>query len=200
MIYIVLAVIILHISVLPITVRVSVNVDTDKGRIALRVKLFFIPVFTKYVRLRADENHSSDVQAEKIKNGAEKAQSKIKQVFNAYIKNLTIVLLKRIRVRVMDLIASIGAGDAAVTATAVGMLKIAYSQVCAFLSYNGDAERIRPDYGTDSVFIDFFGIFSLCFADIIFAAFGAIGKTLGREKRRVAYATIGTERTVGTSD
>lgn len=210
MIYTVLAVIFLHICVLPITVRTSVSVDTDKGRIAVAFKLLFIPVFVKNVQIKSDGTDSNEKIEDDRKSESEKSEhdekqkSAVKRAFAAYLKNFALSVAGRIRVRQMDLTAAIGTGDAAVTATAVGMIKIAYSQACAFLGYAGNSDGIRPDYQSEYIFMDFYGIFSLCLADIIYAANAAIEKTVRRGKRknrRKAYATnLVAERTAGSSD
>ncbi len=206
MIYLVLAVIFLHLCVLPITMRAHVNVDSDKGRITVVLKLFFVPVFKKSVNIEADARDGEKIEDNERAESDDGARSTrgFKRALIEYAKNFAVVAAKRVRVRQMDLTAAIGAGDAAVTATAVGMLKIAYSQACAFLNYIGDSDGIRPDYQSEYIFVDFSGIFSLCLADIIYAANAAAVKTVRRgdsKNRRKAYATnLVAERTAGPSD
>ncbi len=202
MIYLVLAVIFLHLCVLPITMRAHVNVDSDKGRITIVFKLFFAPVFKKCVNIEADARDGEKIEDNEIAESADGARATrgFKHALIEYAKNFAVVAAKRVRVRQMDLTAAIGAGDAAVTATAVGMLKIAYSQACAFLNYIGDSDGIRPDYQSEYIFV----VFSLCLADIIYAANAAAVKTVRRgdsKNRRKAYATnLVAERTAGPSD
>lgn len=205
-IYTVLAVIFLHICVLPITVRISAKIDSDKGRVTFTAKLFFIPIFSKSASIDSDNGgNGADAWGDGEESGeGDKSSHGIKRIFTEYLKNFALTVVKRVRVREMDLTAAIGAGDAAVTATAVGMLKIAYTQACALLNYAGDCGGIRPDYQSEYIFVDYFGIFSLCFADIIYAANAAIVKTVRRgdsKNRRKAHATnLVAERTAGPSD
>ncbi len=201
MTYLVLAVIFLHLCVLTITMRAHVNVDSDKGRITVVFKLFFVPVFKKSVNIEAgarDGEKIEDNERAESDDGARSTRG-FKRALIEYAKNFAVVAAKRVRVRQMDLTAAI-----AVTATAVGMLKIAYSQACAFLNYIGDSDGIRPDYQSEYIFVDFSGIFSLCLADIIYAANAAAVKTVRRgdsKNRRKAYATnLVAERTAGPSD
>ena len=52
MTYLVLAVIFLHLTVMPITLRIALFVDTDKNCGKLSVQLFFVPVFVKSIDVK----------------------------------------------------------------------------------------------------------------------------------------------------
>lgn len=197
MIYLALAVIFLHIISLPLVMRTDVNIDSDKNIGAVTVKLFFIPLFKKRISLKLPDALDGGIRKESSDNNlSEKNEPPEKSgAFRKFMFELAAAAAKRVRVREMRVNAVVGTGDAAVTAMIVGSIKIAYSQVCALLGYcdfDGDHTSIRADYDSESIYVDFFGIFSLCFADIIYAVIFALSKCvkrIGKKRRRYANAT-----------
>ncbi len=185
MIYTVAAVIFLHIISLPIAVSVFVDADSDVGRGEIVVKLFFIPVFKKTIDTGMLESalsgaRASEENAEVKQNAAEK-NAKLKAYVTAFGKRA----ITRVRVRELDLTARIGTGNAAASAMTVGALRVAFNRACTVLGYVGDAE-IEPDYGAEILRISFSGIFSLCIADTVYTACGALFDMAARAKRSVA--------------
>ncbi|MCM1367405.1 MAG: DUF2953 domain-containing protein [Roseburia sp.] len=196
MMYLAFTVISLHLLVLPMVFGVSVSIDPDRQTGKLTARIFGIPVFSKRLsydglreRLLQGGGDSADDEQEPKKKGERKHGGKLKKL----LIKIAFEIAKRIRVREMDLDARIGAGDAAVTAVAVGSLQIAYSQVCAFLGYrDGTIADIRPDYNSECIDLSFIGIFSLCFADIIYAVCVVVFKKLtkGNGKRSANANTV----------
>ncbi len=194
MIYLVIAVIFLHIITLPITVKICAKADTDNGTAKITVKLFFIPIYSKIIALEKIKKKifgsNGDVDPEEQEEEKEEqADSQAKTgAFKKFLSECAVAVGKRIRVRDMDLAALIGTGDAAADAVTVGALRIAYKQACCYFGISSDGD-IRPEYNDTVFFFDFFGIFSLCFADIIFAVCGALLSTIRISKRR-NYANV----------
>lgn len=189
MVYLVIAVIFLHLISLPLTTRISAKADTDGNSARLVVKFLFIPVFAKTVstgevkrRLLGKERES---EVEKPDDNEKKEDSpRLKELLLDFAFNCA----KRIRVRDADLAAVIGTGDAAADAVAVGTLRILYKQACAYFGISSDGD-IRPDYNTETLFFDFFGIFSICFADIIVALCDTVFSRVRTAKRK-NYANV----------
>lgn len=202
MIYLVFAVLGLHIISLPIIAGVTVFADSDLKIGKIKIALFGIPIFVKHVDVerltqslkgRTADNDSIDgaKQPEEKDKSKKKRGGKLKSFLLSFAKHAAM----RVRVRQAELSAIIGADDAAVTATAVGTLRIVYSQVCAFFGLSGASADISPDYGAERIYFDFFGIFSLCFADIIVAVCAALFDGIVRKtsKRSKKYANTVTE-------
>lgn len=184
MTYLVLAVIFLHLTVMPITLRIALFVDTDKECGKLSVRLFFVPVFVKSIdvaRLGAVLRGEELGDAVAKDGGKERNAKKIvkKPVLSSpivkYLLRFAWETAKRVRVRLLDTDAIIGIGDAAATAVAVGTLSSFYGQLLA-VTDSADVSRggISPDYDTERIYTDIDGIISLCFADIIYAAIKAV--------------------------
>lgn len=192
MLYLVFAVISLHILSLPIfvSVSVSVNTDTDEGKI--KIKLFFIPVFVKRInvkRLWSKLNENTDIN-KNADNDEKDSESKKIGAFKRFLIDCAVATAKMIRISDADLDLRLGTGDAAADAVAVGVLRIMYTQACAFFGYKGNSETLRPDYNAEILFFDFFGIFSLCFADIIFAVCGTVLLRIAALGKRRGYANV----------
>lgn len=206
MMYLVFTVFSLHLLVLPMVIGAAIVVDSDTRKGKLTVRFFGIPVFWKkldYDRSRAlIFSDDARTTAEQNSDNNKKKSSALGKKIKNFLLKVAFETAKRIRVRELELSADIGAGDAAVTAVAVGSLQIAYSQVCAFLNYrDGNVAEIKPDYNSERINIDFTGIFSLCFADIIYAASVVIFKKSNkRSDKRSANANTVAERTTRASD
>lgn len=206
MLYLALTVISLHLLVLPIVFGADIFVDSDKRTGKITFRLFGIPVFIKrldYEALRKrlfdhEEETDSDPKPESDNGKSNGLKSK----FKAFLVKVAIEILKLICVVNMDLNAKIGAGDAAITAVTVGGMQIAYSQVCAFIGYRDcDLSKIKPDYNSECINIAFVGIFSLNFADIIYALCAVISKKIFQSiSKRRTYANTVAKRTTRTSD
>ncbi len=187
MLYVVLAVLSLHIISLPIIVgvRVFADTDNDKGRIV--VKLFFIPVYVKRIdiaEIRSILRGDEDVPV-KIKDTREKKKkrSAFKKALLSYIKRVAFTAVKLVRVSAFDVDAVIGTGDAAATAFTVSSALITYGQACAFFGLNAAGGDIRPDYDRARLLTTFFGIFSLEIADIIYAVIAGLFKPVKSRQR-----------------
>lgn len=183
MTYLVLAVIFLHLTVMPITLRIAFFVDTDKNCGKLSVRLFFVPVFVKSIDvkrlgaiLRGEELVDGGAKDVKERN-AKKTGNKpaLSSPIVKYLLRFAWETAKRVRVRLLDTDAIIGIGDAAATAVAVGTLSSFYGQLLA-VTDSAEVSRggISPDYDTERIYTDIDGIISLCFADIIYAAIKAV--------------------------
>lgn len=173
MIYLCLAVIFLHIIFAPIVIGATVYFDSGLKTAELRVRLFFIPVFSKklnYDRINEQIRSLSDEKEDKDEKNEKPSERK---GIKGYLFRFALGVLKRIVIRKLDLDAEIGLGDAAVSAVAVGFLKTLYSDIRA-LFYSDGVENIIPNYDEEYIFIDFDGIFSVCIGDIIYAAVCAV--------------------------
>lgn len=184
MVYLVCAVIFLHLISLPIVTKISAKADTDAGTAKLYVKVAGITVFKKAFALEAIKRKLYDSLSSDEKEEKQEKSKKTKK----FVKDLGLNIAKRIRVRDADLAAVIGTGDAAVDAVVAGSVRIAYKQLCAYYGLDCDGD-IRPDYHGEILFFDFFGIFSICFADIIFAVCETIFRSIRIGKRR-NYANV----------
>lgn len=183
MTYLVLAVIFLHLTVMPITLRIAFFVDTDKNCGKLSVRLFFVLVFVKSIDvkrlgaiLRGEElvdGGAKDVKERNAKKNGKKPA--LSSPIVKYLLRFAWETAKRVRVRRLDTEAIIGIGDAAATAVAVGTLSSFYGQLLA-VTDSAEVSRggISPDYDTERIYTDIDGIISLCFADIIYAAIKAV--------------------------
>lgn len=185
MIYLVLAIIILYIISLRLALGVKVYVNTDTNIGAITVTFFFVPIFRKKVNvkrlLRGKEIIQSDEKTKKPEKSGK--PSKLKK----FLKDCAIGILKAVCINTAHLQARIGTGDAAADGMAVGLLRIMYAQASAFFGFDGDGE-IEPDYNSEILFFDFFGIFSISFADIIFAVCCVIFDKLSHVGGRRSYA------------
>ena len=187
MIYLVLAVIILHIISAPILVGADINVDTDSGDGSMIVRVMLIPVFKKKINTNEIKEKLSGQSHDNVED-EEKTQppNGKKSFLIACAKNV----LSRVRVRVADVDIRLGTGDAAADGVAVGLLKIMYLQVCAFFGFDGNTDDIRPDFDNTVLVLSFFGIFSLCIADIIIAVCTAFFDRIRRGGKRRGYANV----------
>lgn len=195
MTYLALAVIFLHLAVMPITLRIGLFIDTDRDEGRLSVRLFFIPVFVKNIDLKrlGAVLRGEDYRLREDAPAEEKPQKKAKgkgRAFDGalfgYLLRFCTELVKRVRVRRLDVDAAIGIGDAAATAVAVGAVSSFYGQILALTDGAGASRgNIAPDYDTERIYTDTNGIISLCFADIIYAAVKAV-KFDKKEKRTYA--------------
>ena len=187
MIYLVFAVIFIHIISAPLILGTEIFIDTENSQGRIAVRFLFIPVYKKKIDIESIKkmlNTSDDKGSERTRYERSRHGGKI----GAFLSECAIRTAKRLRVRNADLEAKIGTGDAAADAVAVGMLRIMYSQVCAYYGFNGDPNKIKPDFDAEILYLDFYGIFSLCFADIIFAVLGALTVKTARFGRRRDYA------------
>lgn len=192
--YLVLAVIFLHLTVLPITLRIGLFLDTDKDRGELSVRLFLIPVFIKHIDvkrlgavLRGEDYRLHEESSEEEKPNKKKNAKKLPNgALVRYLMRFGLNIAGRVRVRKLDVDAAIGIGDAAATAVAVGAVSSFYGQLLALTDGAGKSRgNIAPDYDSERIYTDADGIISLCFADIIYAAIKAV-KFDKREKRTYA--------------
>ncbi len=187
MIYLVLAVIFLHLISAPIVVSADVNVDTDKGDGNMIVRVMLIPVYKKKINTNEIKEKISGQSHDIVEDEEKTRPSNGKKSFLIVCaKNV----LSRVRVRVADLAIGLGTGDAAADGVAVGLLKIMYLQACAFFGFEGNTDDIRPDFDNTVLVLSFFGIFSLCIADIIFAVCTAFLDKIRRGGKRRGYANV----------
>ncbi|MDE7106814.1 MAG: hypothetical protein K2O39_00655 [Clostridiales bacterium] len=187
-IYLVLAIIILYIISLRLSFGVKVYVNTDKNVGAVTVTFLFIPIFRKKINIKLLLRGREDIKEDNDEEQKEKTGEPSK--FKKFLIDCAIGILKAVCVRTASLQAKIGTGDAAADGMAVGMLRILYTQFCAFFGFNGDGGKIEPDYDSEILFFDFFGIFSISFADIIFAVFGVVFEKLAHYGGRRSYANV----------
>ncbi len=180
MIYIVLAVLFLHIVTLPIIFGTEIAVDSDIGIVTAKCRVFGICIFFKKLgfedlkqRLPSSVETSEEV-SEKVK------RSGLRPFLTAFALNA----LKRLRIRYAEVEATVGTGDAAATAAVIGVARIAAASACAARGYRGNIGDISPDFDNECVKIDFIGIFSLCIADIIYAVCAAVRSIAARRARR----------------
>lgn len=194
MTYLVLAVIFLHLAVMPITLRIGLFIDTDRDEGRLSVRLFFIPVFVKNIDvkllgavLRGEDYRLHEEASEVEKPNKKKNAKKLPNgALVRYMMRFGLNIAGRVRVRRLDVDATIGIGDAAATAVAVGAVSSLYGQMLALTDGAGASRgNIAPDYDTERIYTDIDGIISLCFADIIYAALMAV-KFDKKEKRTYA--------------
>lgn len=194
MTYLVLAVIFLHLAVMPITLRIGLFIDTDRNEGRLSVRLFFIPVFVKNIDvkllgavLRGEDYRLHEEASEEEKPNKKKNAKKLPNgALVRYMMRFGLNIAGRVRVRRLDVDATIGIGDAAATAVAVGAVSSLYGQMLALTDGAGASRgNIAPDYDTERIYTDIDGIISLCFADIIYAAIMAV-KFDKKEKRTYA--------------
>lgn len=194
MTYLVLAVIFLHLAVMPITLRIGLFIDTDRDEGRLSVRLFFIPVFVKNIDvkllgavLRGEDYRLHEEASEEEKPNKKKNAKKMPNgALVRYMMRFGLNIAGRVRVRRLDVDATIGIGDAAATAVAVGAVSSLYGQMLALTDGAGASRgNIAPDYDTERIYTDIDGIISLCFADIIYAAIMAV-KFDKKEKRTYA--------------
>ena len=190
MMYLVFAVLGLHIISFPIVIGVTVYINTDENIGKIKIGLFAIPIFTKKInieRLKSKIFAQEETKSEKKQDNESKSSG-----FKLFLMDCARRIVTRIRVRNAELVANIGTGDAAVTAMAVGSICVLCEQACAFFCIDGKSAAITPDYGNECIFLDFFGIFSLCLADIIVSVCAALAAKLFRrtDKRRKYANTV----------
>lgn len=188
MVYLVLAIIILHIISLRLTFGAKAYVNTDKNIGVISVKLFFFPIFKKKINIKRLLNGKEVSQDNDDEQKTEKSGEPSR--FKKFLIDCAIEILKAVCVRTASLQAKIGTGDAAADGMAVGMLRIMYTQFCAFFGFDGDGGKIEPDYNSEILFFDFFGIFSISFADIIFAVCCVVFEKLAHYGGRRRYANV----------
>lgn len=185
MIYLVLAVIILYIISLPMAIGVSAQVNTDKNVGEITVSFFFIPVFKKKINIKKQLTYISVKEEESDKqNDGDKHQSKFKK----FLMDCALNIVKFVCVKKASLQSKVGTGDAAADGMTVGIMRIMYTQFCAFFGFDGGEVKIEPDYDAEILLFDFFGIFSISFADIIFAVFKTAINRIGQYGGRRSYA------------
>ncbi len=190
MMYLVFAVLFLHISIVPIAISIDIDIDSDSKMGNAALKILFVPIFVK--RLSADDIKKF---VDHEKGSADGGNKKKKSAFKNALKKFAVAaipkLLSRIRTRDMYLSCMIGTGDGFSTAMTVSTVKIIYSQLCAYLDYScSTSGTITPNYDDECIFVRYYGIFSLCFADIIYVMLCAFidVMTRGKVKRRKTYA------------
>lgn len=181
-IYLVLAIIFLYIISLPLMFGVHVDINTDLNVGKISVAFFLIPVFRKKININRMISGNEAVPESQKTNG----QSRFKK----FLKDCGIKILQAICVKNVSLLCKIGTGDAAADGMAVGTLRIMFTQFCAFFGFNGDGGIIEPDYDSEIFIFDFFGIFSISFADIIFAVCSVIVERITRNGTRRRYANV----------
>lgn len=185
MIYLVFAIIILHLITLPLVLSVKVDIDSDKDIGAVSIKLFFITIIAKHFNIATLFNRNADAKPE-TKSSTESGSSRVKRFF----VDCAVKILKSVRIKKSDLVSKIGTGDAAADGMTVGIMRIMYSQVCAFFGYGGKDAQIEPEYNAQIILFDYFGIFSISFADIIFAVLRVVLSKIARVGQRRSYANV----------
>lgn len=183
MIYIVFAVLFLHIISVPISVEIKIYVDSDENLGYFVAKILFFTVIRKKIHIEKIKRLVS-FDLERHDNSAQE-NSNGKAIDNIFFSRL----LSRICVRSAKVSSRIGTGDAAIDGMAVGALRIMCSQICAYFMFGGAEAEIEPAYGTEIVFFDANGIFTVCIADIIYAACCVVFSVAQADKRRV-YANV----------
>lgn len=190
MILLVLAIIFLYLISLSLSVGVDVDINTDENIGKITATLFFIPIFKK--RLKVDKllMRETDRPEQQTENNDETGENKTTSGFKKFLLDCAVKILKSVRIREFDLNSKIGTGDAAADGVAVGMLRIFYTQFCMFFGRDPKELKcvIQPDYDNQILYFLFFGIFSISFADIIFAVLCAVIEKLGRRGQRRVYA------------
>lgn len=199
MIYLVIAVFVLHAISLPLIVSGVADINTDADHAKITVKFMFVPVFIKNIDVKTIKSRLNGAyrydtaEDEKQEQPGEKPSApsgKLKRFLTA----LAFHILGRVRLRALACKANIGTGDAATSAMTASSVKIALLQTCAFFGTDGKCIEITPDYNDVCLFLDFLGIISLCFADIIFAICATLFDTLRkRTAKRSNYANTVTE-------
>lgn len=191
MLYLVLAVFFLHILVLPMVFSAKIDVDSDISHGKIVVKLYFIPIFVKKLHFDTLNDILNGVPVEvdndKEAENQKKSPSKFKSALKRFFIAVAIRIAKRVRVRELELNAKIGTGDAAATAVTVSSALVAYCQACALLGVSISEGAITPDYDRSLLFIKFYGIISLCIADIIYAVLSQILSKFARHGKGAAY-------------
>lgn len=188
MTYLAVAVIVLYLISLPIVFDVSANVDTEKNIGSVCIKLLFIPVFIKKIDVFVLKERilRGDLQEQIESPPSTQKRSRIGAFFFA----VAIKTAKAIKVDYAHLYARVGTGDAAADAIIVGTLKIAIEQLCASIGYVGNEFSIVPDYRSEMIRLDFLGIFSISFADIIVAVCRAAQCKISVSGRRSSCANV----------
>lgn len=190
MLYLALTVIFLHIISLPLVFDLSVEIDTDSGAGNIRLRLYFIPIFVKRINVDkiAEKFSVKRAESEKPQEADRKKDRKDKKgAFKSFLVDCAKAIVLRVRFRSVDIDGVIGSGDAATDAVSAGVFNIAYGQICALFGIEKTG-GISPAYGVERILFDFFGIFSLCFADIIVAVCGVAFKRASRGAKRRYYA------------
>ena len=187
MIYLVLAVLFLHIISAPIVFGADFSLSTEKRVIRFGAHVYALPVFSKRVDFDTVERalYKKDKSAETAEK-TEKAGNKIKA--NSALVEAVKRLLLRINVRRLALDGSVGLSDAAVCAVVCSTVNIMYSQACAYFHAIGTSGLAANNNGITEVAAD--GIFSLTIADIIIVLLKTVFTRSFHEKpsRRVQRA------------
>ncbi len=176
--YLVLAVIFLHLIAMPQVFSCSVFLDSEKKVGKIKVKFFFIPIFIRNADFD-NLSYATESQGDsEKKSDRSKKKSGFAGVIKRYFIRFALKLAGRVRVRELLLDCKLGLGDAAATAVATGFVGTVYQDACAVTGCRWSGlGGIGPDYDSERVYIDFFGIFSLCFADIIYASISALRRS-----------------------
>ncbi|MBD5132322.1 MAG: hypothetical protein HDT28_07045 [Clostridiales bacterium] len=191
MIYLVVAVLFLHLISLPLVVTMNVDIDYDNDYGLIKFKLWFFTVYKKSVNIGAvKQKLEGIVVGDESKKTQEEEKSGIKPATKRFLVSLSKRMIERVRVRDLDLDLRLGTGDAAVSAFIVGMLKISFESACAIFGIDKEKAVFKPIYDNEYIFLEFFGIFSLSFADIIYAVCATL---IGLIPQRRSYANTVTE-------
>lgn len=187
-------ILILTLIVLPFCLTVNAGVDILGNSGYIKLRLFFIPLFSGKIHLEAlDLKHSNLIlefkrKREEIHLNADKND---KQSIRNFIKKVPI--LSAIRVRNVTFDAAIGkSDDAFFTTLTAGSLRTVFYALAAVLKSREDVtvrERILAVYTEDKLQANVFGIISLSIANIIYSlwtAFKNLLKTPRRIRRRRA--------------
>ena len=185
--HLVLAIIILYLISFGLAFVVDVDIDTDNNVGKVAVSFFFIPIFSKKVNIKRFINRQRAQQQDEEQEQEQDEKSNGSGAFKRFLIGCAIKIAKAICVRNAFLHAKVGTGDAAADGMAVGLFRIMYAQFCAFFGFDGNA-TIEPEYDNEILFVDFFGIFSISFADIIFAVMCVVVEKIGRRGQRRVYA------------
>ena len=186
----VLAIIFLYFISLRLSFGVDVDVDTDNNIGKIYVSFFFIPVFIKKINIKKLLSGRDERLPQADKEQEPEENPKDSGAFKKFLLACAMQILKAICVRKARFNAKIGTGDAAADGMAVGILRIMYSQFCAYFGIDFDSATIAPDYNAEILLIDFFGIFSISFADIIFAVCCVVFNKIAHFGKRRSYANV----------
>lgn len=189
MIYLVLAVLILHIVSAPIPFGADFSLSNEKRTVSLCAHIFAIPVIFKRIDfdtieralLKNDKNTEIAEETRRSKNEGKKLISKKRLIETGK------ELILRINVRNMTLSGTVGLSDAAACAVACSAANIFYSQACAYFRTPCSSGLSANNSGVTEIFAG--GIFSITIADIIIVLFRSCIRSLyEKPSRRVQRA------------
>ena len=134
MIYLVLAVLILYFISLPMSIGISAQINTDENVGEITVSFFFIPVFKKQINIKKllSEKSVKEQDGEE-QNENDKGLSKFKK----FLIDCALNIVKFVCVKNASLQFKVGTGDAAADGMTVGIMRIMYTQFCAFFGFDG---------------------------------------------------------------